>query len=67
MEIFMNMSKDDINGLKQPSWTYYVDTLENITCLCYGDISKTNILFKCHISMQILMNSLLWNLFTDIW
>ena len=23
-----NMSKDDINGLKQPSWTYYVIPLE---------------------------------------
>ena len=46
MKIFMNMSKDDIDGLKQPSWTYWVNNLENITWLCYVDISITNIFFQ---------------------
>ena len=61
------LAKDDINGLKQPSWTYYLNTLENKIRLCYGDISITNIFFQCHISMQILMNSSFGNLFTDFW
>ena len=50
-----NLHESVITGLKQTSWTDYVNTLENIIRLCYGDISIRNISFQYHISMQMLM------------
>ena len=67
MGIFMEMSKDIINGLKQPGLTYYVNALENMISLCYGDISITHISFKYNIPMQILMKIVFLKYLNDFW